>query len=59
MLPQISDKLKKAPIGTIARRYIFPVILTVLRPSSSVVVLDIICVIMVAKVKCQHVSVTG
>lgn len=56
-LPQINDKLKKAPMGTIARRYTLPVIFTVFRPSSSFVVRDMIWVMTVAKVRCQHVSV--
>ena len=58
-LPQIKLKLKKTPIGTIARRYTLPVIFTVFRPSRSVVVRAKICVIIVAKVRCHAVRRMG
>lgn len=51
-LPHIRDKLKAAPIGTMARRYTLPVIFIVLRPSSSLVVRAMIWVISVAKARC-------
>lgn len=54
--PQIRLKLKKAPIGTIARRYTRPVILTVFRPSRRVVVRASIWVMSVAKARCHVVS---
>lgn len=57
MLPQIKLKLKKSPMGTIARRYTRPVILTVFRPSSKVVVRARIWVIRVANTKCHVVKV--
>ena len=59
MLPQIKDRLKNAPIGTIARRYIRPVILTVFRPSRSFVVRASNWVIRVAKNRCHVVRITA
>ena len=59
MLPQIKDRLKNAPIGTIARRYILPVILTVFRPSRSFVVRARSWVIRVAKSRCHVVRTTA
>lgn len=59
MFPQINDREKKNPMGTIARKYILPVILIFLRPSISVVVLARIWVIIVPEVRCQHVRKIG
>ena len=59
MFPHINDKLKKSPIGSIARRYTLPVILTVFRPLRSVVVRARICVMRVAKTRCHVVRMTG
>jgi hypothetical protein len=58
-LPQIKLKLKKSPMGTIALRYIFPVILTFFLPSRRVVVRAMICVMMVAKMRCHAVRRIG
>lgn len=52
-LPQIKLKLKKTPIGTMARRYRRPVILTLRRPSRRPVKRAKIWVMMVAKVRCH------
>ncbi len=57
--PQIKLKLKNTPIGTMARRYTLPVILTVFRPSKSVVVRAMTCVMTVAKIKCHAVRRMG
>jgi hypothetical protein len=57
--PQIRLKLKNTPIGTMARRYTRPVILTVLRPSRRVVVRAITCVMTVAKTRCHAVRRIG
>lgn len=58
-MPQIKLKLKKIPIGTIARRYTRPVILTVFRPSRRVVVRARTWVMKVAKAKCHVVRMIG
>lgn len=47
------------PIGTIARKYTLPVILTVFRPSRRVLVLERIWVNIVANMRCQHVNRTA
>ena len=52
-LPQIKLRLKKRPIGTMARRYTRPVIFTVFRPSSRVVVRARSWVIKVANARCH------
>jgi hypothetical protein len=57
--PHIKLRLKKNPIGTIARTYTLPVILTVFRASSSVVVRARTWVAMVAKTKCHVVRKIG
>lgn len=57
--PQIKLKLKKTPMGTMALKYTFPVILTFFRPSRSVVVRAMICVMTVAKTKCHAVRRIG
>lgn len=57
--PQIKDKLNIKPIGTMARRYILPVMGTFLRESSTVVKRARIWVISVAKAKCHVVSTMG
>lgn len=57
--PQIKLMEKKTPIGTIARRYILPVILTLWRPSRRVVVRDMICVTIVEKIRCHAVRRIG
>ena len=59
LLPQIKLKLKKKPIGRMARRYMRPVILTVFRPSSRVVVRASSWVMKVANIMCHAVSVMG
>ena len=59
MLPQIKDRLNNAPIGTIARRYIRPVILTVFLPSRSFVVRASTWVMRVANSRCHVVSTTA
>lgn len=58
-LPQIKLKLKNTPIGTIALKYTRPVILTDFRPSRSLVVRAMICVMMVAKTRCHEVRRIG
>lgn len=57
ILPHIKLKLKNRPIGTMARRNTLPVIFTVFRPSSSVVVRARIWVISVAKARCHVVRI--
>ncbi len=52
-LPQIKLKLKKRPMGTMARRYTRPVIGTFFLESSMVVVRAIIWVISVANARCH------
>jgi len=53
------ERLKNAPIGTMARRYVLPSILTVLRPSRRVVVRARTCVAIVANNKCHVVKKMG
>jgi len=57
--PQIKLRLKNTPMGTIARRYTRPVILTVFLPSKRVVVRAMIWVMMVAKIRCHDVRRIG
>jgi len=57
--PQIKLKLNAAPIGTIARRYTRPVILTFFRSSKIVVKRAIIWVIIVANTRCHDVRMMG
>lgn len=57
--PQINDRLNIKPIGTIARRYILPVIGTFFRESRTVVKRARICVMSVAKARCHVVSTIG
>jgi hypothetical protein len=52
-LLNIKLKLKKMPIGTIARRYTRPVMGTFFRESSTVVKRAIPCVTAVAKIRCH------
>lgn len=58
-LPQIKLRLKKTPIGTMARKYTRPVIFTVFRPSKSFVVRAMTWVMTVAKIKCHDVRRIG
>lgn len=58
-LPQIKLKLKKRPIGTIARRYTLPVMGTFFLESRMVVKRARIWVMMVAKTKCHVVRKMG
>lgn len=51
--------LYNKPIGTTARRYVWPDILTLLRPSRSLVVRARTCVAIVENIMCQHVNMMG
>lgn len=53
LFPQIKLRLKKTPIGTMARRYTRPVMGTFFRESSMEVKRARSCVMMVAKTRCH------